>query len=228
MPLLHPAPTTRHCEAEGLVILLDLRNGRYTTLNRAASAMWRGLLESDDRAALEAALAARLGAPAERVAADLEAFARSSVADGLLCERPPQTPPPPVRPRAGRPRAAAAWTALLATTRSLARHGFAPTYTRYARLPRPPRDESWQRRLEAAERAFARAELAFVIRSAPKDCLPRSLALWRFLVASGVPAEHHIGVTRYPFGAHAWVEAGGEVLFDSRERVADYASIAVL
>ena len=47
------------------------------------------------------------------------------------------------------------------------------------------------------------------------DCLPRSLTLYLLLRRRGVPAALRIGVKRYPFGAHAWVECRGEVLDDT-------------
>ena len=47
------------------------------------------------------------------------------------------------------------------------------------------------------------------------DCLPRALTIFVLLRRRGVPATLRIGVKRYPFGAHAWVECLGEVLDDS-------------
>ena len=47
------------------------------------------------------------------------------------------------------------------------------------------------------------------------DCLPRALAVFVLLRRRGVPATLRIGVKRYPFGAHAWVECLGAVLDDS-------------
>ena len=49
------------------------------------------------------------------------------------------------------------------------------------------------------------------------DCLPRALTLYLLLRRRGVPATLHIGVKRYPFGAHAWVECLGEVLDDTTD-----------
>ena len=46
------------------------------------------------------------------------------------------------------------------------------------------------------------------------DCLPRALAIFVLLRSRGVSATLHIGVKRYPFGAHAWVECLGGVLDD--------------
>ena len=47
------------------------------------------------------------------------------------------------------------------------------------------------------------------------DCLPRALAIYVLLRSRGVPATLRIGVKRYPFGAHAWVECLEDVLDDS-------------
>ena len=47
------------------------------------------------------------------------------------------------------------------------------------------------------------------------DCLPRSLAIYVLLRRQGVPATLRIGVKRFPFAAHAWVECLGEILDDS-------------
>ena len=47
------------------------------------------------------------------------------------------------------------------------------------------------------------------------DCLPRAMTTYILLRGRGVPATLRIGVKRYPFGAHAWVECLGEVLDDS-------------
>ena len=47
------------------------------------------------------------------------------------------------------------------------------------------------------------------------DCLPRSMTIYLLLRGCSIPATLHIGVKRYPFGAHAWVECLGSVLDDS-------------
>lgn len=47
------------------------------------------------------------------------------------------------------------------------------------------------------------------------DCLPRAMATYLLLRSQGVSAVLHIGVKRYPFAAHAWVECLGEVLDES-------------
>ena len=75
-------------------------------------------------------------------------------------------------------------------------------------------------------RAFGRAENFFALRKAPRDCLPRSIALFSFLRELGLPAEHRIGVDRYPFRAHAWVETDGRVLADHSGNAVVFTTIA--
>jgi hypothetical protein len=232
MPILHPTSDVRARAVDGLVVLLDLRTASYVVLDRVATAMWQALTSHTDDERRIAALAERFDAPAGVLRDDLDAFARDCLERGFLAPEPPV----PARSPAGRGGAARgalalrAWLSLLATSRSIARRGFSDTYRRYARLPRPAPvgGEDVGALLSRAERAFYRAENFFLLRSAPRDCLPRSLALFRFLRSVGVPAEHCIGVQRFPFEAHAWVECGGSVVHDSASFTRSYAEIARL
>lgn len=63
--------------------------------------------------------------------------------------------------------------------------------------------------LERDLTAFFAAEHVFISPLGLDDCLPRSLALFVFLRRCGIPVRHLIGVRRYPFRAHAWVEYDG-------------------
>ena len=47
------------------------------------------------------------------------------------------------------------------------------------------------------------------------DCLPRALTVYLLLRRRGVPVILRIGVKRYPFAAHAWVECMGRSLGES-------------
>jgi hypothetical protein len=47
-----------------------------------------------------------------------------------------------------------------------------------------------------------------------EDCLPRTLMAYYSLTRRGVPVEVRFGVTKEPFGAHAWVEYRGDVISD--------------
>lgn len=122
-----------------------------------------------------------------------------------------------------------AWWFLITTKHSLRSKGFSNTYKNLRALVKPNRSQpASEGDLEHFERAFSLAENFFVMREAPKDCLPRSLALYRFFLACGATAEHWIGVRTLPFQAHAWVEVNGRVIRDSQKYVDNYARIAVL
>jgi len=100
------------------------------------------------------------------------------------------------------------------TSRTLYGQGLYEAYRLAIDTPLAERAVPMSRALEA----FLRAENAWAYRSAPQDCLPRSLALFRFLLKSGQRADHVIGVRGSPFSAHAWVEVNGARLFDGQDR----------
>ena len=88
---------------------------------------------------------------------------------------------------------------------------------------------SWSRGAGSATGSAARPRLAertlAAVRTATRyywrrrpDCLPRAMTIYLLLRRRGVPATLRIGVKRYPFGAHAWVECPGGVLDDSTNR----------
>ena len=232
MPILHPTSDVRSRTIDGLVVLLDLRTASYVVLDRVATAMWQALTGHPDESRRVAELAERFDAPAGVLKDDLDAFARDCLERGFLAPEPaPTAAAGTVAPALAARRALAlrAWLSLLATSRSLSRLGFSDTYRRYARLPCPaPGAEDADALTARATRAFSRAENFFLLKGAPRDCLPRSLALFRFLRSVGVPAEHCIGVQRFPFEAHAWVECGGSVVHDSPAFTGSYTEIARL
>lgn len=51
------------------------------------------------------------------------------------------------------------------------------------------------------------------------DCLPKALATYRFLRLRRIPVELCIGVAKYPFAGHAWVEYEGRILDEKPYRV---------
>ena len=226
MDAYFPTSSVRFRVVDGLVVLLDIRSGDYVIFDRVATAMWRALLNlgpSERVPALERAF----DAPPAVLDADLEAFSRRCVERGFLQHEPVRVEQPaPAAKRRRRALVLRAWWSMLCTACLLAGRGFDYTYRRYARLAAPAADGETTDLLARAERAFLIAENFFVMKSAPRDCLPRSLALYRFLRSIGVPAEHRIGVNRYPFEAHAWVQSEGRLIFDSPEFVRGFAELA--
>ena len=55
-----------------------------------------------------------------------------------------------------------------------------------------------------------------------KDCLPKSLTIYYLVRKQGIPANLCIGVKKFPFAGHAWVEYGGRVVDDFPKRVPLY------
>lgn len=70
-----------------------------------------------------------------------------------------------------------------------------------------------------ALKAFHKAERFVISYRGVEDCLPRSLALFVYLRRCGFAAHHFIGVRRYPFAAHAWVEYASDMLLAPRRFV---------
>ncbi|HYW54151.1 MAG TPA: lasso peptide biosynthesis B2 protein [Dongiaceae bacterium] len=222
-PRVVAAAGIRHAVVDGAVVILDLRRGTYHVLDRVASAMWDPLVRGagDDDDVLRTILA-QFAVDANRARRDLAAFRERCLADGLLAVRTTGEPPPayqrPVAPKRVVWPAFAAWRCLAGTALLLRRGGFATAYRVSTSLAPAPRGAAADGALDRALAAFARAENFFVPRRAPDDCLPRSLALFRFLRMMGLPAEHVIGCRRAPFFAHAWVECGGRVVLDDDHR----------
>lgn len=116
--------------------------------------------------------------------------------------------------RPARARVAAAWLFLAGAGTVLAVGGFGS-------LRRAVHSWPTRRRTSAAAtidrerfliemRAALRGACAYALRK--PWCLQKSAALVCLLRWHGVPANVVIGVNKLPFQAHAWVEAGGQVL----------------
>jgi Transglutaminase-like superfamily/Coenzyme PQQ synthesis protein D (PqqD) len=212
-----PVPSIRQVEVEGLRVLLDLRTESYRILDDSASRLWPALTGERDTAEAYAAAAAEFDVEEGRWRADLAAFARRCVQEGLLESAGSASVTVPVRGRPPRARSAHpttvhALSCLLGTRRALRRQGFGATYESYAGIGVVSKHEQ----LAPALSTFTRAENMFVPDRAPGDCLLRSLALYRFLRSIGCQAEHVMGVRRFPFRAHAWVECDGAAVLDDR------------
>jgi hypothetical protein len=219
-----PAAPIRHAVVDGSVVILDLRRGTYRLLDRVASAMWSAFTGGDamDDDAVVRSLLERFAVEPDRLRHDVAAFRATCVADGLLVAAHADDFSQSAAPRGASRRivfpALAAWNHLAGTALLLRRRGFAAAYRAAAACSAAARTHGDDAALDRASRAFARAENFFVARRAPDDCLPRSLALFRFLRAMGLPAVHVIGVRRAPFYAHAWVECHDRVVLDADHR----------
>lgn len=213
---LRPSDRIFFAFVDGIVVILDRTTDSYFALNERASTIWRALLKGE--------------MVVDQETSDFIADCHSR---GLLVEMEAA----PAKPAKSRPASigllacAGLWTllairSLQRSNRQLRRHGFSFAHTdhevRCAGLPatRPVAD------LDRALAAFYRAESVVPMPGAPDDCLPRSLALFAYLRSLCFPAEHLIGVRRYPsLTMHAWVEVDGYVVAD-REEAKEFVPIA--
>jgi hypothetical protein len=221
LTLLYPSSSVRSAQIGDTLILLDMRQANYVAFDRTSTRMWRALT-SGEASVLEE-VQHSTGASPEVVARDFEAFRDSCLRAGYLQASPiaegQRVLPLPVRP----PSALGAWWTILLTVQHLRRRGFSATYRTYASY-RKVGDRFGV--LDEALAPFRKAENFATPSSAPKDCLPRSLALYRFLLQSGLAPNHFIGVKYRPFEAHAWVECSGIPVCDTREFVSGYTVLA--
>jgi hypothetical protein len=102
--------------------------------------------------------------------------------------------------------------------------GFNRVYKAFARRAR-----TLKRRVpEAQEQEVLDRTLAGVVTATRlyyrrrKDCLPKSLTIYYLVRTQGIDATLCIGVKKFPFAGHAWVEYGGRIVDDFPKRVPLY------
>jgi hypothetical protein len=199
-------------------VLLDLRRGEFFWLDGVAAAMWQDLSipgKTEDTAMAE--LREQFDVQENRLAEDFRAFRERCLREGLLQESDRVEPVASKRRTLRKVRfiTLAAWACLARTARQLKRRGFTEAWQDAIEQAPQVTKAADEERLARAEKAFMRAENFFVGWAAPDDCLPRSMALFRFLRSMGLPAEHHIGLDRHSLIGHAWVECGGRTILDT-------------
>jgi hypothetical protein len=217
----------RHVAIRGRLVLLDLEGNAYHVLDEVAARLWftaTKIALAPNQAVAE--LVRDFDAEPTVIARDYADFVVRAIDERLLVNA---LAPVEMLPRQGVKRpprwpAFGAWTCLARTAWLLRFKGLAPTYYSALALGIAPIRQR-QCDLGQALASFTLAENLMLLRNAPRDCLPRSLALFRFLRRMGVAASHRIGVELDPFAAHAWVEVGGAVVLDADWR-GSYSVIA--
>jgi Transglutaminase-like superfamily len=210
----------RYVEESDCIVVLDCRKGRYEVADEVATSMWNCLVGTTSLDRQIGQWHEDYGLTADMALDEIRKFAQACERGGLLRRKTgfdviasnagamaaPRSMPWRV------PRIVLALFYIVSTSWSLRTKKFSPTYRRCAAVASPTGQASPEKPI----RTFLRAEnIVGVCRSAD-DCLVRSLSLFRYLRACGVPAEHVIGVRRIPFDAHAWVEVGGVPMLDRR------------
>jgi len=187
-------PHIRWCAVDDIIVVLDISRGEYFALDSDTSRDWKLLCEGDR--------------------APSAAFLKAIDARGWLGagEAQPRQPRDAMRMLARGSRHLLAFACIVLARWRLRRHGFAGAYG-WA--------QAWGaasgtagRRVERDLRPFLAAEALMPSLLGERDCLPRSLALFVYLRALGHDVRHVIGVARFPFSAHAWVETGQTTLLE--------------
>ena len=226
---LHVSPNVFYEEIEGFIVILDLRTEAYYIFDPVGASMWKALLETNNNDEALYAVQNEYAVERARLQTDLETFKRRCIIYGFLqAKEPERRIETPRYFEAGQPKflVLRAWWSLFRTMRSVSAFGFARTYREYSRLPIPKEHSDVDDLLKRSIAAFTMAENFFLMKNAPKDCVPRSLALFRFLRLVGLPVEHCIGVRRFPFAAHAWVEYRGHIVQDNPSRQLAFKTLA--
>ncbi len=193
-------------------VILNLSQDSYELCNPAGTEMLRAMLTDFLPDARVDFLVSRLGQSPETIANDLGRFEADCLARGLISYSEDAARRPKYHCRqkvAGWLVPKAVWTLLLVWY-YFKSGSLKETYDAVGGITRSrfsPSDDTVLR----AVRAFTIAEGIFPLRAQTRerDCLYRSLALFKYLHTIGINCRHHIGIRRTPFGAHAWVEIEG-------------------
>lgn len=223
-------------EVQGEGVLLDVIGDRYVGLGATSTRLWRGLAEGEGIEALADRLARDHAVDGDIARSAVERQLAEWRAIGLLgrpSERLPthRTPSPPARRVLDDARIhseSVSPAAVLAITRSalwarasLWRRGPAGTLRALQELDATDPDAR-----AAAGLCRAQQLLRRFVHQGRDDCWPRSVALAHALRRAGVDARVCLGVRKFPFLAHAWVEVGRVALGEPPALLADLVSIA--
>lgn len=217
MPLLGrlvPAPWVRWVVVGSDCFLLDLGADRYIALDAVAACIWPLATAGEEHSAVVERLIESGFGDRQTVDGLIDQFVAQALAGRLLLTAEDYADAVAIKRHSAPHRSLRlplwvdAWRSIVATTLRLRRNHLYDCYADYMRCSLGPNRNT----LDRLTHAFLFAENFWFRKRAPDDCLARSLALYRFLVANGSSVQHVIGIKIRPFAAHAWVEADGKVL----------------
>lgn len=250
-PYFAISPHVRAAGSDDGIALLDLRSGKYLSLDPVGARIWQQLAEGRSKAEITEHLRSLFDAPAEQIRNDVSAMLRRFTDVGLLEPMPSRPDPwheitpskpgkhpaafPTVRYQAESGPSGSRihrWLGdALWLVRGLLALGYIDLLTRLRAFPGVHR---------ALERARANdpqplSPLAWQITAAVNRaaalyyqrrwCLQRSAACAYLLRRHGFGAELVLGVQVLPFIAHAWVEMDGKVINDNPELTRTFAEL---
>ena len=234
MSKLYPASTIRFADIDGLTVIMDLNTEDYYVFNETATLFWSLIIENDGDLMVGAqALKGNRQTATNILEKRLHTFFADCLEHGFLTQNRPVVDQFEskgcFRSKSNRFLTLQAWWNLVLTAYYYRVNGFARTYNNYAQLRFDNSNENLDQILKSALASFLKAENLFWYNQAPRDCLPRSLALFRFLRSLGIQVIHYIGGRRFPgFTMHAWVEYNGNVVLDDSQQSMEYTVISSL
>jgi len=205
---------------------MDLKIGEYILFDEVASDMWLHLLSAPDFNFCLSAIAHKYGIDPTQCENDLLEF-MSSCKERELVTTTEIIEDGSIKVHIKRKSANlfTAWNCIRSTRKTLQRVEFPALYERYSQFLKPENNPINDSYLASALDAFRKAENFFSVTNDRFDCLPRSLSLFRFLLSIGISCDHCIGIRRFPFGAHAWVEAQNKVVGDDDSHITKFSVI---
>lgn len=192
----------RWCEIDGIVFVLDLKSDVFSALNAQLSSEW-----------IEYSRTGKLAQSVNEVLAER---------GWRFSDDAPKTPVPSTLSTVNyKTPLLRAVSCLTHARKNLRDRGLSETVDWAERH----QAITTQRSLESALTSFRFAEGVLPNRKGDLDCLPRSLALFSMLRGYGFSVCHKIGLYRYPFSAHAWVECDGTKVLE-REAPRDDGAVS--
>jgi transglutaminase superfamily protein/coenzyme PQQ synthesis protein D (PqqD) len=209
------APHVRSVTHGNRTVLLDLRRGKYYSLDEVGTRVWTLLGHGTNVPDIVAHLGEEFDAPVEQITADVDRLLRQLAEDWRVIV-PVVQPLPPMEPS----RTVCALTLVMVTLglriiglrRSLATVEWLARRVRPAAEPSPDFLANVVRKVATAAAFFPGRAL----------CLEQALTLSLCLRRRGVAARLRIGAQPYPFAAHAWVEHHGKLVGASHDQVSQF------
>ncbi len=228
-------PGVYFAAVQGEGVILDLIEDRYYGLSAESARLWHQLVEGRAAEPIDADLAARqldVWRQCKLVTGSAAGSASAEIAAHLPVLKPIGEP---AQVGLDQARIASTRFSLLAlwqltrannwSRRAMMRRGLSWTLQRVQQTATPSSGSARADRILHQMMRVYRSSRRLASQG-KDDCLPRSLALAMALRRLGVDAEICFGVQKFPFLAHAWVEADGRAINETPDAVQRYTLLA--
>lgn len=233
------------CQPVGATALLNLKTGRYHTLNASGSVVWNHIVRGDSIARIGGALVEELDShyPVASAMSDVRDIVRELrraklITPDELSPRGPATRGP--QTQSGRqertetsrgssnvraPTHLGCLVALAAfhlAAKCIALRSLLHIADGAKSLANEPIPEAW------IEQVNCRIAWSGAVYPFQADCLERSLVFLWFARRSGFPVDLRLGVGPFPFKAHAWIEYAGRPINDEPEYLTHFTAFPAI